>query len=128
DQLLGGRGADPVDDPAVELALDDHRVEGTAAVVYRRVAQEPQRSRLDIDFERAGVRAERPRDGLRPEESAGVEPRRPLPKERRAPERYACQVPERDPAAGHADDVRAAGGEHDVRRRALEQLAGDEPR
>ena len=96
--------------------------------MYGHVAQEAQLAGLDVDLEGAGVGAERPGDRLRPEERARVKAGRALAQQGRAPQRRARQLPDVDSAPGHAGDVRAAIDEHDVSRRALQELARDQPR
>ncbi len=46
DQFLPEARADALHDPAVELPLDDHGVDGAPAVVHGRVAQQPDGARL----------------------------------------------------------------------------------
>src|SRR3990170_5038866 len=74
DQLLAQCRADALSQPAVDLPLHDHRVDGPAAVVRRDVLEEAERARLDVHLERDGVDAEGPGDGAWVVEGAGVEP------------------------------------------------------
>jgi hypothetical protein len=94
----------------VELALHDHRIERAAAVVHGHVPLKAQLARLDVDLDGAGVCAERPGDGLGPEERARVQAGRALAQERGASERRARQPADVDRALGHAGHVRPTAG------------------
>ena len=70
--FLAQGGAEPLHDPAVQLALDHGRVDRPPAVVHGRIAQEPHHAGLHVDLHRAGVGAEGPCHRLRMEEQARV--------------------------------------------------------
>ena len=76
DGLLEQRLRDRLRDPAVHLALDDHRVDDVAAVVDRRVALDRRPCPVvGVDLDLGDVRAEREREVGRVEERRRLEVR-----------------------------------------------------
>ena len=71
---LHQRDADAVGEPAVDLALDDHRVDPRAAVVDRDEAPDRDLGRPRVDVDDADVGAERERQVRRVVDGLGVEP------------------------------------------------------
>src|SRR5438093_9222990 len=67
-------GADRLGSAALELALDDRRIDRAAGVVDDRIGEEPDRARLHLDLHDGRVRSERPRDRPGMEVGAGVAP------------------------------------------------------
>ena len=73
-QPLVERAADPLGDAAVNLTLDDRRVDQHAAVVHDDVAHEAKIAGERIDFDDRGVLTTRPGCALRREEAARLQP------------------------------------------------------
>ena len=75
DRSFPQRLPDALDDAAVHLALDNHRIDLRAAVVDRDVALEIDRARLRIDFDHGEVRAKGKHEVRRVVEARRLEPR-----------------------------------------------------
>src|SRR4029077_18852200 len=73
DGLREERLTDALRDPAMELAIDHHRVDPRAAVVDGDVSNDLRGARVRIDFDNGRVRAERPHEVRRIEERGGFE-------------------------------------------------------
>ena len=117
-----------MNDAAVELALDDDGIDGTAAVVDGDVAQDRHDAGLDVDLHDARVGAERPRDRTGVEEGAGMKPGASRGGERGTADGRASQLTQRQPALDEPRHVSTTVGQHHVGGCALELLGGDEPR
>ena len=128
DQRLAERAAEALGDAAVELALDDHRVDRPPAVVHGGQLEQPDAARLEVHLGDDALHAEGPRDRVGIEEGAGAEPGASRLGHRAAPHRGAGHLAQAHALAGHALHVHAALGEHDVLGRALEELGADEAR
>ena len=75
DRLLVERLRDPLRDAAVDLAVDDHRIDDLADVVDGDVAQQLNVAGLGVDLHDGGVRAARPAEVRRVVD--GASPRAP---------------------------------------------------
>src|SRR5207249_12069574 len=94
----------PICGAALELALDDRRIDRAAGVVDDRIAEKPDRARLRVAGHDGRVRAERPRDRLGMEVGAGVEPGLAEGAERLGLDRGVGEPAQADGAGRHADD------------------------
>ena len=127
--LLHQRGADRLRGAALQLALDDGRIDGAAGIVQHDVAQQPDTARLDVDLHRARLPPERPRHRVGIEPRAGVEAGLAAGcAERLGADGGLREPAERHRAIGNSGHERATRLEAHVRRRALEDLGGDDGR
>ena len=128
DDFLEERAAEALRGAAVDLALDDHRVDRPAAVVDDRELEDGERAGVEVHFDDGRLGAERPCHRVGIEEGARAETWPAGGGEGAAADGGARDRAERDAAVRRAADGHVALGHHHVLRRALEQLGCDEPR
>ena len=125
------RHADAVGEPAVDLALDDHRVDAHAAVVDRDEAADLDHRGARVDVDDADVGAERERQVRRVVDGLGVEPRLDARRAARSSRAPPSRSPGSSrPARGSPLTAQRAGGPRplEVLGRDLEHRRGDDPR
>jgi hypothetical protein len=126
DHAFEQRLADALRDPAMDLALDDHRVDHGADVVDAPEAHDLDAAGLRIDLELAHMRAVAEGEARRIVDRGFLQPR--LHRLEWKIVRHiggAGDLRERDPAVGAGDHERAIG-ELDVARRRFQQMTGDQ--
>ena len=113
--MLEERAADALRDRAVDLSLDDQRVDDAAGILHAHVAPDRDGARREIHLDRRRLRARRERAPDRIVEARGVEAglgvrRQPV----RLEERDARDLGKRDDASGRALDRHAGLGDIQV--------------
>ena len=126
DDLLVQRLADAVGHAAVHLAVDQHRVDGRAAVVDRHPALDLDLAGLHVHVDHARVRAEREHEVLRVVERGLLEARLDVGRQLvRRDVRSAGDLGHRHRLVGRAAHLELAVGQLDVLGRGLQQRGAD---